>query len=149
MDLADVVEGQKCIKKDEGFYKRLSVRMAAFFIYRILTKLTLSIPLFSEKRSENGGRDAVNTRQESFVTSRVAFVSCLERVFSGFYRGDFDLSTPGIIQLCSSFLDRKTDREMRESMKEKLGSMKTETPEDFQKAVIELLKVQNETREKY
>ncbi len=63
--------------------------------------------------------------------------------------GNFDLSTPGIIQSCSNFLDRQTDRELRESMKEKLDSMKTETPEDFQKAVIELLKVQNEIRDKY
>ena len=61
----------------------------------------------------------------------------------------FDLSTPGIIKSCSDFLDRKTDRELRESMKEKLDSLGTDTPEDFQKAVIELLKVQNETREKY
>lgn len=61
----------------------------------------------------------------------------------------FDLSTPGIIQSCSDFLDRETDREFRESMKAKLDSLKTDTPADFQKAVIELLKVQNETREKY
>ena len=38
---------------------------------------------------------------------------------------------------------------MRRSMKEKLDSLQTDTPEDFQKAVIELLKVQNEKREKY
>lgn len=63
--------------------------------------------------------------------------------------GEFDLSTPGVIQSCSDFLDRQTDREVRESMKEKLDSMRTETPEDFQKAVIELLKVQNEIRDKY
>ena len=61
----------------------------------------------------------------------------------------FDLSTPGLIKSCSEFLDRKTDRELRESMKEKLDSLGTDTPDDFKKAVIELLKVQNETREKY
>lgn len=61
----------------------------------------------------------------------------------------FDLSTPGLIKSCSEFLDRQTDRELRESMKEKLDSLGTDTPEDFQKAVIELLKAQNETREKY
>lgn len=61
----------------------------------------------------------------------------------------FDLSTPGLIKSCSDFLDRRTDRELRESMKEKLDSLGTDTPDDFQKAVIELLKVQNETREKY
>ena len=63
--------------------------------------------------------------------------------------GDFDLSTPGLIQSCSDFLDRNTDREMRDSMKEKLDSLKTDTPDDFRKAVIELLKVQNEIREKH
>lgn len=63
--------------------------------------------------------------------------------------GEFDLSTPGIIRSCSDFLDRRTDRNMRNSMKEKLDSLQTDTPEDFQKAVIELLKVQKETREKY
>lgn len=63
--------------------------------------------------------------------------------------GNFDLSTPGLIQSCSDFLDRRTDRDMRNSMKEKLDSLQTDTPEDFQKAVIELLKVQNETRVKH
>ncbi len=63
--------------------------------------------------------------------------------------GNFDLSTPGLIKSCSDFLDRKTDRELRESMKAKLDSLGTDTPDDFQKAVIELLKVQNETRAKY
>ena len=63
--------------------------------------------------------------------------------------GKFDLSTPGLIKSCSDFLDRKTDRELRESMKAKLDSLGTDTPDDFQKAVIELLKVQNETRAKY
>lgn len=61
----------------------------------------------------------------------------------------FDLSTPGLIKSCSDFMDRRMDRALRESMKEKLDSLRIDTPEDYQKAVIELLKVQNETRDKY
>lgn len=63
--------------------------------------------------------------------------------------GDFDLSTPGLIKSCSDFLDRQTDREMRQAMKAKLDSLRTETPEDFKKAVIELHKVQNEVRKEH
>ena len=63
--------------------------------------------------------------------------------------GDFDLSTPGLIKSCSDFMDRNVDRTMREAMKAKLDSLKTDTPEDFQKAVIELYKAQNENRKEY
>lgn len=65
--------------------------------------------------------------------------------------GDFelDLSTPGLIKSCSDYLDRSTDRETRESMKNALDSLEIETPEDFQKAVIEMYRTQNDAREKY
>lgn len=60
-----------------------------------------------------------------------------------------DLSTPGLFESVSEFMDRKTDREMRESMKSALDSLQIETPEDFQKAVIGLYNAQNEGRENY
>lgn len=62
---------------------------------------------------------------------------------------EFDLSTPGLIKSCSDYLDRSTDRETRESMKNALDSLEIETPEDFQKAVIEMYRTQNDAREKY
>lgn len=62
---------------------------------------------------------------------------------------ELDLSTPGLIKSCSDYLDRSTDRETRESMKNALDSLEIETPEDFQKAVIEMYRTQNDAREKY
>lgn len=60
-----------------------------------------------------------------------------------------NISTPGLIQSCSDFLDRQQDRAVKESIRRSLDSLKIETPEDFQKAMIEMLKVQNEKRNDY
>lgn len=60
-----------------------------------------------------------------------------------------DLSTDGLIKNINEYLDRSQDREIRQSIKETLDSLKIETPEDYQKAVIELYKTQNEARNKY
>ena len=61
----------------------------------------------------------------------------------------FDLSTDGVIKNVSEYLDRQQDREMRESIKNSLDSLKIKTPEDFEKAVIELYRTQNEARNRY
>lgn len=65
--------------------------------------------------------------------------------------GDFqlDLSTNGLFKNYSEYLDRKVDRETRESIKNALDTMKIATPEDFQKAALELYNRHNEAREKY
>lgn len=60
-----------------------------------------------------------------------------------------DLSTDGLFRNISECLDRSTDREMRESIKNSMDSLKIDTPADFQKAMIELYKAQNSNREKY
>lgn len=60
-----------------------------------------------------------------------------------------DLSTDGIFKNISEYLDRRTDREMRESIKNSMDSLKIDTPADFQKAMIELYQTQNENRKKY
>lgn len=62
---------------------------------------------------------------------------------------DLDLSTPGLFKSFSEFMDRSTDREMRESMKNALDSLHIETPEDFKKAVIGLYEAQQKGREQY
>ena len=66
-------------------------------------------------------------------------------------QGDFhmNLNTPGLVQSCSNFLDRREDRAMQESIRHSLDSLKIKTPEDFQKAMIEMVKVQNERRNNY
>lgn len=61
----------------------------------------------------------------------------------------FDLSTNGLFKNINEYLDRNTDREMRESIKNSMDSLKIDTPADFQKAMIELYKAQNANREKY
>ena len=60
-----------------------------------------------------------------------------------------DLSTDGVIKNVSEYLDREQDREIRQSIKQTLDSLDIKTPEDYQKAVIELYKTQNDAREKY
>ena len=60
-----------------------------------------------------------------------------------------NLNTPGLVQSCSNFLDRQEDRAMQESIRHSLDSLKIKTPEDFQKAMIEMVKVQNERRNNY
>ena len=66
-------------------------------------------------------------------------------------RGSFklDLSTDGILRNISEFMDRDTDRELRESIKASMDSLQIKTPEDFQKAMINLYKTQNENRKEY
>lgn len=59
------------------------------------------------------------------------------------------LKTDGIIKNVSDFLDRKADREMRAKIKDSLDSLQINTPDDFQKAMIELYKTQNENRKAY
>lgn len=60
-----------------------------------------------------------------------------------------DLSTDGIIKNLSEYLDRKTDRETKESIKGALDSLEINTPKAFQEAAVELYKAQNQAREKY
>ncbi len=60
-----------------------------------------------------------------------------------------DLSTDGLIKNVSEYLDRSQDREIRKSIKQTLDSLEIKTPDDYQKAVIELYKTQNDAREKY
>lgn len=59
------------------------------------------------------------------------------------------LKTDGLIKNASEFLDRKTDREMRNKIKDSLDSLQINTPEDFRKAMIELYKTQNANRKEY
>lgn len=65
--------------------------------------------------------------------------------------GDFnlDLSTHGLFSNYSEYMDRKADRALLSSIKNSLDSLSIETPEDFQKAVIELYEKHNEARERY
>ena len=60
-----------------------------------------------------------------------------------------DLSTDGLFRNISEFLDRQQDREMKEAIKNSLDSLEIKTPEDFEKAVIELYRTQNEARDRY
>lgn len=60
-----------------------------------------------------------------------------------------DLSTDGLFRNYSEFMDRKVDRELKESMKRTLDSLQIETPDDFVKATIGLYEKQNEARKKY
>lgn len=126
----------------------------------LLEFLKLAVQYYNDNEMEASESDVViKTQMES--PGFVHFISRNKNILfavgffillvngGGLKWGNFDLSTPGLIQSCSDFLDRSTDRDMRNSMKEKLDSLQTDTPEDFQKAVIELLKVQNETREKH
>ena len=62
---------------------------------------------------------------------------------------DIDLSTQGIFKSYSEYLDRKMDREMKESIKNSLDSLQIKTPKDFLKASIELYKVQSSKRKEY
>ena len=66
-------------------------------------------------------------------------------------KGNFslDLSTDGVVKNVSEFLDRQQDRAIRESIKNSLDSLEIKTPEDFEKAVIELYRTQNDARDKY
>lgn len=60
-----------------------------------------------------------------------------------------DLSTNGFIKSLSEYLDRKTDRETKESIKDALDSLEINTPKAFQDAAVELYKAQNNARNKY
>lgn len=62
---------------------------------------------------------------------------------------ELDLSTDGIFQNISEYMDRSVDRKMRESIKNSLDRLQIKTPEDYEKAVIELYKTQNENRKQY
>ena len=62
---------------------------------------------------------------------------------------NLDLSTDGLFKNVSEFLDRRQDREIRESIKNSLDSLKIKTPDEYEKAVIELYRTQNEARERY
>lgn len=62
---------------------------------------------------------------------------------------DIDLSTQGVFGAYSEYLDRKMDREVKQSIKNSLDTLKIKTPEDFMKASIELYKAQNANRKKY
>lgn len=60
-----------------------------------------------------------------------------------------DLSTDGFIKNLSEYLDRKTDRETKESIKNALDSLEINTPKAFKDAAVELYKAQNNARNKY
>ena len=60
-----------------------------------------------------------------------------------------DLSTEGIFKAYNDYMDRKVDREIKESIKNSLDSLKIDTPKAFQDAAIELYKAQNAERNKY
>lgn len=62
---------------------------------------------------------------------------------------NLDLSTNGIFNAYSEYMDRKVDRELKESVKNSLDSLDIKTPKAFQDAAIELYKAQNEARNKY
>lgn len=65
--------------------------------------------------------------------------------------GDFnlDLSTHGLFSNYNEYMDRKVDRSLLESIKNSLDSLAIDTPEDFQKAVMELYQKHNDARNKY
>lgn len=65
--------------------------------------------------------------------------------------GDFnlDLSTHGLFTNYNEYMDRKADRTILGSIKNSLDSLAIDTPEDFQKAVIELYQKHNDARNKY
>ena len=49
----------------------------------------------------------------------------------------------------NEYMDRRADRALLGSIKNSLDSLAIETPDDFQKAVIELYQKHNDAREKY
>lgn len=89
---------------------------------------------------------------ENFVSGRYIAVGpndiTLHEII-GYGQFHLDLSTDGIFKNISEYLDRRTDREMRESIKNSMDSLKIDTPSDFQKAMIELYQTQNENRKEY
>lgn len=60
----------------------------------------------------------------------------------------FKLSTDGLINAVSDYLDRKADRELLNSAARAVDSLKIEAPSDMQ-PVLELMKTKNEGRDKY
>lgn len=62
---------------------------------------------------------------------------------------NLDLSTHGLFGSYNEYMDRKIDRELVGSIKNTLDSLEIKTPEDFQKAVIDLYQKHNEARDKY
>lgn len=59
-----------------------------------------------------------------------------------------DLSTDGLVEKYSDYLDREVERDMKQSIKNALDSLEISTPEDF-KAAIDLQHELNSNREKY
>ncbi len=62
---------------------------------------------------------------------------------------NLDLSTDGVFKKYEEHMDRKVDRQIRQSIKQSLDSLEIKTPEDYKKAVIELYKTQNQNRDNY
>lgn len=62
---------------------------------------------------------------------------------------NLDLSTHGLFGNYNEYMDRRADRALLGSIKNSLDSLAIETPDDFQKAVIELYQKHNDAREKY
>lgn len=91
------------------------------------------------------------SRNKRFLGVIGAFILLIN---GGGLRIDFDnlhidLSTDGLIKNVNDYLDREQDREIRHSIKTKLDTLEIKTPDDYMKAVIELYRTQNETRNKY
>ena len=62
---------------------------------------------------------------------------------------NLDLSTHGIFGSYNEYMDRKVDRALISSIENSLDSLEINTPEDFQKAIIELYQKHNDARDKY
>lgn len=61
---------------------------------------------------------------------------------------NFDMSTNGVLQNISEYLDRAADRQLVEAATRAVDSLKIKAPEDLQ-PIIDILNAKNEGREKY
>lgn len=59
-----------------------------------------------------------------------------------------DVSTPGILEHLSDYLDRKNDRETKDTIRTKIGKLELSKPEDLEK-VTNILHEQNSIRDNY
>ena len=138
------------------------VSASAFFDFYNLMSLTEEF--CQENDIEGTAKDTVmKVQMESkgvlhFISSKKAFLALLSlgilfinggglKVHCGNF--DIDLSTQGVFGAYSEYLDRKMDREVKQSIKNSLDTLQIKTPEDFMKASIELYKAQNANRKKY
>ncbi|MFW5611286.1 MAG: hypothetical protein ACOCNE_00295 [Prevotella pectinovora] len=138
------------------------VDASAFFHLQSLLKITeeycreqgiegKSSEVSMKVQMESKGMLHLSSKNKTFITVFAIFILGINGGGLKIDCGDFqlDLSTNGFFKNYSEYLDRKVDRDTRVSIKNALDTMKISTPEDFQKAALELYQKQNEARDKY